>query len=78
MMTPQKRLVKGIHEQRELLENLIERLDRKEELNCEDYFLYELTTKEVETNLRKLRQVMVKKYSKHLKPKTIQACTNKE
>ncbi len=56
-MFERRLVIAGIRKQRHILENLIEELEARYGLDDKDSFLYEVMTKRVESNLKKLRKI---------------------
>ena len=59
-MTQKEELIAGIRKQHELLSHLVTRLQVSKELSPADCHLYEMTTKEVESNLKGLRKLAIR------------------
>jgi len=58
-------MVSALRKQRNLLEELLNRMEEKESLNAEDCHFYDTQTERVASNLGKLREIK-KDYCKYL------------
>lgn len=69
-MADKEKLITGLRKQRELLSCLVRQLQKSKDLGSLDCHLYEIKTKEVETNLKKLRKLAVQELVKEISTQT--------
>ena len=66
-MSEKEKLISGIRKQYETLGDLMTELMKRSDLDPASCHLYELTTKQVENNLKKLRKIAVGELTKEVR-----------
>ncbi len=64
-MFPIPLMIAGLAKQKQLLEDMLQALENKSELNAEDCLVYHCQTEQVASNLHKLRSIK-QNYCRHL------------